>query len=84
MTSLDKKKSSSRQKGWDFLVFVCFSGFLKVGLRIVFVNYNLRSRSLAHCIHAGEATYLIVGEGNAYLIKHLSVGDKICTWSILN
>lgn len=66
-----------------------FPGFLKVGLRIVFLNYNLRSRSLAHCIHASEASYLVVGDGKTnsfilFLTNQFLIITPFYTYSILS
>lgn len=40
-----------------------FSGFMKIGLKIALINFNLRSRSLAHCIQVSGANVLVVGQG---------------------
>ncbi|XP_052792172.1 long-chain fatty acid transport protein 2-like [Mya arenaria] len=42
---------------WTYL------GFMKVGYQTACINYNLRSKSLAHSINASGATVLILGQG---------------------
>ncbi|WAR00669.1 S27A2-like protein [Mya arenaria] len=42
---------------WTYL------GFMKVGYQTACINYNLRSKSLAHSINASGANVLILGQG---------------------
>ncbi|KAK3601065.1 hypothetical protein CHS0354_029291 [Potamilus streckersoni] len=41
-----------------------YLGLMKLGIRTALINFNLRSRSLAHCIQVSEANTLLVGEGD--------------------
>ena len=42
----------------EFVVW--WLGFVKAGLRVAFLNFNLRGRSLAHCIQTSDANALVV------------------------
>ncbi|KAL3866075.1 hypothetical protein ACJMK2_043414 [Sinanodonta woodiana] len=46
---------------WSYL------GFLKIGVRMALINFNLRSRLLVSALKASEATTLILGEGHELL-----------------
>ncbi|KAK3601064.1 hypothetical protein CHS0354_029290 [Potamilus streckersoni] len=50
---------------------------MKAGLPIAMINFNLRSRSLAHCILSSEAKILIVGEGEDLLKASTEILDEI-------
>ncbi|KAL3866070.1 hypothetical protein ACJMK2_043409 [Sinanodonta woodiana] len=41
-----------------------YLGLMKLGIKTALINFNLRSRSLAHCIQVSEANKLLVGEGD--------------------
>ncbi|WAR00668.1 S27A2-like protein [Mya arenaria] len=51
---------------WTYL------GFMKVGYQTACINYNLRSKSLAHSINASGATVLILGQAIQEILPDIS------------
>ncbi|XP_077862356.1 LOW QUALITY PROTEIN: long-chain fatty acid transport protein 6-like [Saccoglossus kowalevskii] len=39
-------------------------GCAKLGVKSAFINYNLRDKSLVHCINLSKANILVIGEGS--------------------
>ncbi|KAI8507876.1 hypothetical protein Bbelb_141160 [Branchiostoma belcheri] len=48
---------------WTFL------GLAKLGVKMAFLNTNLRTRALLHCFNVAEAKALIVGQGEGYAVE---------------
>ena len=40
---------------------MCWLGMTKIGVEVALINYNLRSRSLVHCISVSHASYCVFG-----------------------
>lgn len=55
--------------GPDF-IHVWF-GLAKLGFIVAFLNINIRSRSLLHCINTCAAKALVIGEGKFRVVLHL-------------
>ncbi|XP_033750756.1 very long-chain acyl-CoA synthetase-like [Pecten maximus] len=56
---------------WTYL------GLQKVGIQQAFINHNLRSKSLLHCIKVCEPKLLIVGQGKDLLDSITDIQDEI-------
>ena len=41
-----------------------------MGLKIAFINFNLRTKSLAHSINVSGAKILVVGQGKLVCLAH--------------
>ena len=48
---------------------VCFTGLLKLGLAGTFINYHLQEEPLVHSLTASLSKHLIVGRGEARVIR---------------
>ncbi|OWF41450.1 very long-chain acyl-CoA synthetase-like [Mizuhopecten yessoensis] len=56
---------------WTYL------GLQKIGVQQAFINHNLRSKSLAHCINVCEPKLLIVGQGKDLLDSVTDIQDDL-------
>ncbi|NP_001011348.2 long-chain fatty acid transport protein 6 [Xenopus tropicalis] len=58
-------------------------GLAKLGCRLAFLNYNIRSRSLLHCFHSSGAKMLIVGADMVETLEEILPNlqeDNISVW----
>ncbi|CAH1254269.1 SLC27A2 [Branchiostoma lanceolatum] len=56
---------------WTFL------GLAKLGVKMAFLNTNLRTKSLLHCFNVSEAKALIVGQGDDLLDAALEICSEL-------
>ncbi|XP_060068914.1 long-chain fatty acid transport protein 2-like [Ylistrum balloti] len=54
-----------------------YIGLQKIGVQQAFINHNLRSKSLAHCINVCEPKVLIVGQGIDLLDAVVDIQDDL-------
>ncbi|XP_070538896.1 long-chain fatty acid transport protein 2-like [Ptychodera flava] len=64
-------------------------GFAKIGVECALINYNLRSKSLLHCIEIAEVKVLLIGNGKDLVeavtdIKDQFSNPELNIWSIGN
>ena len=56
-----------------YILMWLFSGLATIGVQTALLNFNLRSKSLLHCITVSEAKALIVGKGNTRQLTKLYI-----------
>ncbi|KAJ8304839.1 hypothetical protein KUTeg_018422 [Tegillarca granosa] len=61
---------------WTYL------GFQKIGVQIAFINYNLRFKSLLHCIKVSEAKLILIGQGMELKKAILDIQDDLTSFDI--
>lgn len=61
--------------------FICvWFGLAKAGCSVAFINTNIKSKSLLHCVRCCGATALVVGAGNTHLSETGSPAGAWVLW----
>ena len=65
----------------DGFILICLIlGLCKIGVEVAFLNFNLRNKSLLHCIKISDAKLLIVGSGQSCRIYIINDGSEFSRW----